>query len=214
MRDLDRGPPPRPIGEKPFIWGKIANAPTQSPNRGGCLRLSVDIADTERGASGGLPFNATWHYTVCHIGKEEISVHADIMSALGGREIFGRGTGPIDLLEEVERGLPTKAYSVIAKALDLTPEEEDRLLQVSLRTRARWKQRVRLDPAISDRLVRLARILALAENVLESHENAVAWLREPSDAFFGRTPLELMTTDIGAEKVTNILYQMEYGIYA
>ena len=73
---------------------------------------------------------------------------------------------------------------------------------------------MRLDPAISDRLVRLARILALAENVLESHENAVAWLREPSDTFGGRTPLDLVTTDIGAEKVTNMLYQMEYGIYA
>ena len=93
-------------------------------------------------------------------------------------------------------------------------DEEDRLLQVSLRTRARWKQKIRLDPAISDRLVRLARILALAENVLESHKNAVAWLREPADAFGGRTPLELLTTDIGAEKVTNMLYQMEYGIYA
>ena len=149
-----------------------------------------------------------------NLARWEFSMHADIMNALGGRQIFGSGTGPIDLLEEVERGLPTKAYSVIAKALDLTADEENRLLQVSLRTRARWKQRVRLDPAISDRVVRLARILALAENVLESHENAVAWLREPNDAFVGRTPLELVTTDIGAEKVTNMLYQMEYGIYA
>ena len=140
-------------------------------------------------------------------------MHADILNALGGRQLFGSGSGPIDLLEEVERGLPTKSYSIIAKALGLTPEE-DRLLQVSLRTRARWKQRIRLDPAISDRLVRLARILALAKNVLENHENAVAWLREPSDALSGRTPLELVTTDIGAEKITNMLYQMEYGIYA
>ena len=56
----------------------------------------------------------------------------------------------------------------------MTPEEEDRLLQVSLRTRRRWKQRTRLDPATSDRLVRLARILALATDVLERQEN---WYR-------------------------------------
>ncbi|MCX7059229.1 MAG: DUF2384 domain-containing protein [Proteobacteria bacterium] len=141
-------------------------------------------------------------------------MHADIINALGGRKLFGSCSGPIDLLEEVERGLPTKSYSIIAKALGLKPEEENRLLKVSLRTRARWKHLTRLDPAISDRLVRLARILALAENVLENHENAVAWLREPSDAFGGRTPLDLVTTDIGAEKVSNMLYQMEYGIYA
>ena len=141
-------------------------------------------------------------------------MHAAIISALGGRQLFGSGSGRIDLLEEVERGLPTKSYSIIAKALGLTPAKEDRLLQVSLWTLARWKHRTRLDPAISGRLARLARILALAESVLENHENAVAWLRQPSDAFGGRTPLDLVTTDIGAENVSNMLYQMEYGIYA
>ena len=141
-------------------------------------------------------------------------MHADILSALGGRRVFGSGSRQIDLLKEVERGLPTKAYNVISRALDLTPDEEDRLLQVSLRTRARWKHRTRLDPVTSDRLVRLARILALATEVLETRDHAVEWLREPADAFDGRAPLELMTTDVGAEKVTNMLYQMEHGIYA
>ncbi|HET6629876.1 MAG TPA: antitoxin Xre/MbcA/ParS toxin-binding domain-containing protein [Woeseiaceae bacterium] len=100
-----------------------------------------------------------------------------------------------------------------SEVLDLTPEEEDRLLKVSLRTRARWKHRTRLDPVTSDRLVRLARILALATDVLERQDHAVEWLREPADALDGRTPLELVTTDIGAEKVTNMLYQMEHAIY-
>jgi putative toxin-antitoxin system antitoxin component (TIGR02293 family) len=68
--------------------------------------------------------------------------------------------------------------------------------------------------AAADRLVRLARIFALAFDVLESQEHAVAWVREPSDALGGRTPLEVVTTDVGAEKVTNMLYQMEQGIYA
>jgi putative toxin-antitoxin system antitoxin component (TIGR02293 family) len=141
-------------------------------------------------------------------------MHTNIVKALGGRQIFGSGARRINLIDEVERGLPTRSYSVIAKALGLTPGEEDRLLQVSLRTRARWKQRKRLDPAISDRLVRLARIFAHATDVLENQEHAVAWLREPSDALSGRTPLEVVTTDIGADRVTNMLYQMEHGIYA
>lgn len=141
-------------------------------------------------------------------------MHADIVKALGGRQIFGTGSGRIDLLDEVERGLPVKAYATIARALALTPQEEDRLLQISIRTRARWKQRARLDPGVSDRLVRLARILAIANDVLENQEHAVQWLREPSEALGGRTPLEAISTDIGAEKVTNMLYQMEHGIYA
>lgn len=141
-------------------------------------------------------------------------MHTDIVATLGGRRVFGSRSQHVDLLKEVERGLPTKAYRIVVDAMGLTPEEEDRLLQVSARTRARWKHRPRLDTATSDRLVRLARILALAIDVLESREHAVAWLREPTDALGDRSPLEVVGTDVGAEKVTNMLYQMEYGVYA
>jgi putative toxin-antitoxin system antitoxin component (TIGR02293 family) len=142
------------------------------------------------------------------------SVTPNVISVLGGHQVFGARTERVDLLEEVERGLPVRAYEAVAEALELTPVEEDRLLQVSLRTRARWKKRTRLDAATSDRLVRLARILALAVLVLESREHAVAWLREPSPALGGRSPLAAVASDPGAEKVSNMLYQMEHGVYA
>jgi len=138
----------------------------------------------------------------------------NIIGVLGGAQAFGVPAARVDLLEEVERGLPRQAYEAVSDALELTPVEEDRLLQVSLRTRARWKKQARLDPATSDRVVRLARIFALAVLVLESRPNAVAWLREPSDTLGGRSPLAAMTSDLGAEKVSNMLYQMEFGIYA
>jgi putative toxin-antitoxin system antitoxin component (TIGR02293 family) len=137
----------------------------------------------------------------------------NVIAALGGSQAFGARAARVDLLEEVERGLPVRAYDAVADALQLTPMEEDRLLQVSLRTRARWKKRARLDAATSDRLVRLARILALAMLVLENRANAVAWLREPSGALGGRSPLAAIVTDPGAEKVSNMLYQMEHGVY-
>src|SRR6266436_5474641 len=141
------------------------------------------------------------------------SVTPNIIAVLGGPQVFGARAARVDLLEEVERGLPRRAYEAVSEALELTPMEEDRLLQVSLRTRARWKKRARLDAATSDRLVRLARILALAGMVLESHEHAVSWLREPSPALKGRSPLAIIASDPGAEKVSNMLYQMEHGIY-
>lgn len=138
----------------------------------------------------------------------------DVIAALGGTKVFGARAARVDLLEETERGLPVRAYEVLAEALELTPGEEDRLLQVSLRTRARWKKRARLDAATSDRLVRLARIFALAIWVLESRDHAAAWLREPSSTLGGRSPLAAIASDPGAEKVSNMLYQMEHGVYA
>jgi putative toxin-antitoxin system antitoxin component (TIGR02293 family) len=138
----------------------------------------------------------------------------NIISVLGGSQVFGARARRVNLLEEVERGLPVPAYETVTEALELTPVEVDRLLQVSMRTRARWKKRARLNAATSDRLVRLARIWALAVLVLESRDNAVAWLREPSGVLGGRSPLAAIATDPGAEKVANMLYQMERGIYA
>ncbi len=138
----------------------------------------------------------------------------DVIAILGGSQVFGSRSSRVDLLAEVERGLPRRAYEAVSEALELTPVEEDRLLQVSMRTRARWKGQSRLDMATSDRLVRLARILALAVAVLENRRNAVAWLREPSDALGGRSPLAAIASDPGAERVSNMLHQMEYGVYA
>jgi len=138
----------------------------------------------------------------------------NIVAALGGPRAFGLPSSRVDLMQEVERGLPKAAYEAISDALELTHVEEDHLLQVSSRTRARWKKQTRLDSATSDRVVRLARVFAQAVLVLESRVNAIAWLREPSDALGGRSPLAAMVSDPGAEKVSNMLYQMEYGIYA
>lgn len=142
-------------------------------------------------------------------------METEIVKALGGTRTFGRRKR-VDLMSEVEQGLPTESYYHVSRSLQLQPDEENRLLQVSPRTRARWKEagRERLDPATSDRLVRVARVFALAVDVLEDHDAAVEWLRERSPYLGNRSPLDALATDVGTEKVANMLYQMEYGVLA
>lgn len=137
-----------------------------------------------------------------------------IVKVMGGRAVFGNVPGRIDLIKEIDRGLPTAAYETLAKALHLKPEEANAVLRVSPRTRSRWKQRQRLDADSSDKLARVARIYALAIDVLENPQHAVAWLREPSASLHGVRPLDALATDAGTEQVVNILHQMEYGVYA
>jgi putative toxin-antitoxin system antitoxin component (TIGR02293 family) len=140
-------------------------------------------------------------------------VSPKVIAALGGRRVFGTRAARIDLLDEVERGLPRRAYEALSTALKLTPTEQHRLLRTNSSARTRWLGRARLDLDTSDRLVRLARILALAISVLETRKNALAWLRDPSEALGGRSPLTAAACDPGAEKVSNMLYQMEHGIH-
>lgn len=85
---------------------------------------------------------------------------------------------------------------------------------VGPRIRPALKRRARRDLATPGQAARLTRILTLAVNVLKTRKNAIAWLREPSDALKGMSPLAAIATESGAEKVSNMLHQMEHGIYS
>ena len=83
-----------------------------------------------------------------------------------------------------------------------------------MRTIARRKKEKKLRPDESDRLVRVARIGAIAEGVLGSEQKAAAWLRESNRALGGIAPLEILDTDIGIKQVEEILGRIEYGVYS
>ncbi|WP_181699371.1 type II RES/Xre toxin-antitoxin system antitoxin [Chthonobacter albigriseus] len=72
----------------------------------------------------------------------------------------------------------------------------------------------RLSPEQSDRAVRLARIVALAERVFANREKAFLWLRLPSEQLDGRTPFAYLTTETGARFVEEMLMRIDHGIAA
>jgi putative toxin-antitoxin system antitoxin component (TIGR02293 family) len=75
----------------------------------------------------------------------------------------------------------------------------------------------------SDRVIRLLRVLRATEAVYGSRENALEWLRRPNPrldpalrnvlfAQGGRTPMSLLTTEVGARMVEELLGQISYGM--
>lgn len=88
------------------------------------------------------------------------------------------------------------------------------VLAIPLRTLTRRKAERRLRPEESDRLVRLARILAQAVDVLGSTEKASQWLQRPNRALGGETPLSLLDTDLGSRQVEEVLGRIEHGVYS
>jgi putative toxin-antitoxin system antitoxin component (TIGR02293 family) len=66
----------------------------------------------------------------------------------------------------------------------------------------------------SDRAVRIARILSLAEEVFGDDAKAGRWLRKPKARFAGRMPLELLRTEAGGRLVEEMLLQLDYGFAA
>ncbi len=65
----------------------------------------------------------------------------------------------------------------------------------------------------SNRDDRLARVIAVAQDVLEDEQNARAWVCEPNRALRGERPLDLLDTEAGMERVVHVLKQLEHGVY-
>jgi putative toxin-antitoxin system antitoxin component (TIGR02293 family) len=70
-----------------------------------------------------------------------------------------------------------------------------------------------LDSATSDRLYRLSKILAVAEEVLADPKNAMTWLRRPQPGLGGKQPLDLLVTQAGADEVETLLRRIDFGVY-
>ena len=66
----------------------------------------------------------------------------------------------------------------------------------------------------SDRAIRIARILSLAEEVFGDDAKASRWLRKAKIRFDGRSPLEMLRTEAGARLVEEMLLQLDYGFAA
>lgn len=87
-------------------------------------------------------------------------------------------------------------------------------LVIPKRTLARRKaKREPLTAEETDKALRLARISAEADRVFGDPSKADRWLRRPNPVFHGKTPLELLKTEIGGNMVETLLHQIDHGIF-
>lgn len=119
-----------------------------------------------------------------------------------------------ELAEIVEKGLSVGSLSRLREK-GLTFSELSSLV-ISPRTlqhrKAKGKKQLTHEEA--DRVVRVARILALAEQVFGNLEQALAWLRTPDDRMNNRTALSMLDTEIGGRIVEKLLWQIDEGVFS
>jgi uncharacterized protein (DUF2384 family) len=72
----------------------------------------------------------------------------------------------------------------------------------------------RLTPEESDVVIRTARTLAKAIDILGDREKAAHWLTTPNRALGGEIPISLLDTSAGAHEVETVLDRIEYGVYS
>ena len=128
--------------------------------------------------------------------------------------IGGRWGDPEKMMERVRAGLPYKALDSVAKTLELSPAEVSRLFSIPQRTLMRRKASRRLASDESDRVLRVARVVAHAIDTLEGREAAVGWIKSPNPALGRKTPLSMLDTDVGTREVERILGRIDHGVFS
>lgn len=140
---------------------------------------------------------------------------AQLVLALGGKAVFKERTATYDaIVDRVRTGLPYAVLESLSMRFQIPQEHLTRVLRIPLRTLARRKKERRLQAAESDRLLRVARIAAFAEDVLGDVAKAGRWLQKPNRALGGVIPLDQLDTDIGAWHVEQVLGRIAHGVYS
>ncbi len=116
-------------------------------------------------------------------------------------------------IEATRRGLPISALDALMETGRLTPAEIDRIV-LPRKTLAHRRALGVLTADQSDRLMRVAHVVAAAEDTFGSRDKAHRWLRRPTTALDGDAPLDWLDTSEGARQVERLLERIDHGLAA
>lgn len=138
----------------------------------------------------------------------------ELFRTLGGTSVFKRHVRSMEEVRVIiHKGLPYKSLEAIQAKYHLDTNVIMRVLGVPARTMARRKEEQRLSAQESDRLSRVARILAYATQVFGTNEKASAWLTRPNRMLQrAAAPLDLLDTDTGTQVVETMLGRIDHGV--
>jgi putative toxin-antitoxin system antitoxin component (TIGR02293 family) len=141
---------------------------------------------------------------------------AEIVEVLGGGRTFEK---PVlktdDLVARVRAGLPASTVTMLAEVLSMQRGQVAKRLNIPERTLSRrLATKSRLTHDESDRTLRMARVVALANEVLGSEEKASRWMVAPNRALAGRPPFDQLDTELGVRSVEEVLQRIAYGMYS
>ena len=141
-----------------------------------------------------------------------------LLNLLGGQRAIGtKVERELDFDEVIKQGFRPQVFVSFKTNTKLPNSVLSRVLGVSVRTIDRFavsKGAARIKPAVSDRLYRAAKIVALAEDVIEDRDQALEWLSSKQRGLGDRMPFDLIETDAGTREVEEELQRIEHGFVA
>lgn len=115
-------------------------------------------------------------------------------------------------IDSIRHGYPVALLNDAAVYLDVPVERIRSLVCVlELSAQAPTTRRASLDTTASERLWRLAHVIAMAQDLFEDDEAAKTWLRRANLAFGNVAPMDYLDTEPGAMAVRQVLNAIATG---
>ena len=116
------------------------------------------------------------------------------------------------LIESLREGLSTRSFEVLRARLGWSQSALAETLHIPERTLMRRLNQGRMSSEESQRLLRLARIVARGEELFERSDRLGEWLRSPVRGLGQERPVDYLDTDLGAEEVEALIMRLLHGI--
>lgn len=147
--------------------------------------------------------------------KYHIRAHKGKVSATAEPQLWraaGKDGGD-SLITIIRGGFDYTAISYIQQAYQLPDRSFANLIGISDKTLMRIrKSHAKLSSMSGDRLYRLKKVWDLANAVMGTSGNALAWLRREQPGLGKQVPLDILDTEPGYEQVQTLLNRLEYGV--
>ena len=140
-----------------------------------------------------------------NVAVEEIG---DVLGMRGGPK------GIEDLMARIERGLPRSALDHALAFLGPTPGVRRRELIGKVASLATYKRRRTFHPSESEKVARVARVIAFARHVWGDDDAAREFLTTPHPMLSVEPPIDLAFSELGALRVEHILSGILHGAAA
>ncbi len=116
--------------------------------------------------------------------------------------------------QQVEAGLPKASLGAVARHVYGTSPDAAALMQRVIPSATFHRRGEDLKAQEGERVERLARVIATAEHVWDSVDDARAFLSTGHAMLGGKRPIEVALTELGARRVENLLWSLFHGVAA
>ena len=144
-------------------------------------------------------------------------MHAAVVEPSKIAQVLGlrrKVTSVEQLEQQVEAGLPKASLAIVVRHVYGTSPDAAALMQRVIPSATFHRRGEELKPQEGERVERLARVIATAEHVWDSVDDARAFLSTEHARLGGKRPIEVALTELGARRVENLLWSLFHGVAA